>query len=211
MPNILNSRLYQVMDVVANFFFLNLLWLLACIPIVTIFPATAALFAVIRGWIRETESGFLLPFLRYFRENFFQSLIVGTVWSLIGLILVLDFLFVQQMTSWVKGPLLALLALLGLVYGGTAVYLFPVMVHYQTGWAQIIKNSFLVVFSAPGSTLLCLLIFALAGLASYVFPISILISMSVVAYLIYYFSHRVFQQIESAWEEKTPHDRRKSI
>jgi uncharacterized membrane protein YesL len=208
MQNFLNSRLYQWMDVAANFFFLNLLWLLACIPIVTIFPATAALFAVVRSWIRETDTGFLLPFLRYFRENFFQSLIVGTVWCLIGVILVVDYVFVQQMTSWVRGPLLALLALLAVVYGGTAVYLFPVMVQYQTGWVQIIKNSFLVAFSAPGSTLLCLLIFVLAGLASYVFPISVLVSMCLAAYLTYYLSHRLFQQIESTWEEKTPHNHR---
>jgi len=197
MNNFLNSRLYQAMDVVADFFFLNLLWLLACIPLVTIFPATAALFATVRGWIRGTETGFLLPFWRYLRENFVQSLIVGLAWTVIGFILVVDFLFTRQITSWVKGPLWGLLILLGIAYGGTAVYLFPVMVHHQTGWIQIIKNSFLIAFHAPGTTFLCLLAVALAGLASYIFPISILISATVAAYAIYGLSHRAFQKIES--------------
>jgi uncharacterized membrane protein YesL len=198
MENFLNSRLYQALEVVADFFFLNLLWLLACIPIVTIFPATAALFATVRGWIRGTETGFLLPFWRYLRENFAQSLVVGFAWTTIGLILVVDFLTVRQMTSWVKGPLLGLLVLLGMAYGGTAVYLFPVMVHSQTSWIQIIRNSFLVAFHALGTTFLCLLVVALASLASYIFPISILISATVAAYAIYSLSHRLFQQIESA-------------
>ncbi len=46
--NILDTKAYQWFEGAANFFLLNLLWLLACAPVVTIFPSTAAMFGVVR-------------------------------------------------------------------------------------------------------------------------------------------------------------------
>ena len=193
----LDSRLYRWMDTLADFFLLNLLWLLACVPLVTLFPATAALFAVVRDWVRGKETGVFKPFFRYLRENFTQSLVVGLAWTMVGLVLLADYLFVRQITSWARAPLLALLFLWVLAYLGTAVYLFPVMVQFRTGWWQVIKNSFFIAFSRPGlaPTFLCFLIVALAGLVLYYVPLSFLITGSVTAYLIYNLCHRVFGQL----------------
>ena len=47
----LEGRFYRRLETVTNYFLLNVLWLLACLPIITLYPATAAMFAVIRGWI----------------------------------------------------------------------------------------------------------------------------------------------------------------
>ena len=46
--SILDSRVYRWSEVAADFFLLNLMWLLACLPVVTAPPATAAMFAVVR-------------------------------------------------------------------------------------------------------------------------------------------------------------------
>lgn len=193
----LDTRLYRWLDVLANFFFLNILWLLACIPLITLFPATAALFAVVRDWVRGKDRGFLMSFFGYMRENFVQSLVVGLVWLVVGLVLVADFLFVRGITSWLRIPLLTLLFLLGLVYLGTAVYLFPVMVHYRASWFHIIKNSLVIALSSPVITLLTLLIVIVAGLAINYVPLSFLLIGSVTAYLLYSLCHRKFQQIKS--------------
>jgi uncharacterized membrane protein YesL len=195
--NILDTRLYRWLDVLSDFFLLNVLWLLACVPLITLFPATAALFAVVRDWVRGKETGIFMPFFGYMRENFGQSLVIGLVWTVVGLVLVVDFLFVRSMTSWVRTLLLVLLSLVGLVYGGTAVNLFPVMVHYRAGWLQIIKNSFLIALSSPLITVLNVLVVTLAGLAVYYIPLSFLVFGSVTAYLLYRLCHRAFQQIET--------------
>lgn len=201
----LDTRLYRWLDVLANFFFLNILWLLACVPLITLFPATAALFAVVRDWVRGKDEGFFMPFFRYMRENFVQSLVVGLVWTVVGLVLVADFLFVREITSWVRTPFLALLILVGLVYLGTAVHLFPVMVHFQARWFHIIKNSLIIAISSPVITFLSLLILFVAGLAIFYVPLSFLLFGSVTAYLLYSLCHRLFQQIESDLEEGSQH------
>jgi uncharacterized membrane protein YesL len=123
-------------------------------------------------------------------------LVIGSLWSVIGLLLVADYLFVRSITSWVRIPLFGLFLLVAVGYLATAVYLFPAMVHYQTGWLQIIKNSFFLAFRAPGVSLICSVIVTLACLAFYTFPISILVLGSVTAYLIYRVCHHAFQQIK---------------
>ncbi len=195
--NFLDSRLYRWLDNLSNFFFLNILWLLVCIPLITFFPATAALFAVVRDWVRGKEQGFFMPFFRYMRENFVQSLVIGLVWGIVGLVLVADFLFVRSITSWMRTPLLVLLVVMGLAYLGTAVNLFPVMVHYRAGWLHIIKNSFLIALRSPVLTLFGLLMVMLAGLAVYYVPLSFLVFGSVTAYLLYRLCDRTFRQIET--------------
>lgn len=201
----LDTRLYRWLDVLAGFFFLNILWLLACIPLITLFPATAALFAVVRDWVRDEDKGFFMPFFRYMQENFVQSLVIGVIWVIGGMVLAADFQFVHGITSWIQTPLFVLLFVIGLVYLGTAVMLFPVMVHYRVGWRHIIKNSFLIALSSPATTLLCLLIVALADLAIYYIPLSFLVFGSVTAYLLYRLCHKRFQQIETDLDEREHH------
>ncbi len=195
--NFLDSRLYRILDTLTNFFLLNILWMIACVPLITIFPATAALFAVVRAWLRGTRSDVFRSFFQYMRENFAQSLAVGLLWSVIGLVLVADYLFVRGITSWIKVPFLLLLLLVVFVYLATAVYLFPVMVHVKAGWLQIIKNSALVAFSSLGTTFICLIIMVLALVILIYFPITVLLVGSVTAYGIYYFCQRAFARVEA--------------
>ena len=193
----IDGRLYRGLDTLADFFLLNLVWVVACLPLITIFPATAALFAVVRAWLRGTRSDVFRSFLQYMRENFAQSLAVGLLWSVIGLVLVADYLFVRGITSWIKVPFLLLLLLVVFVYLATAVYLFPVMVHVKASWLQIIKNSALIAFSSLGTTFICLIIMVLTLVILIYFPITVLLIGSVPAYGIYYFCQRAFARVEA--------------
>jgi len=68
--NFMNSKVYSTFEVVCNLFLLNLLWLLMCLPVVTIFPATAAMFGVVRQSVLYKDSSIFTSFFRYFKENF---------------------------------------------------------------------------------------------------------------------------------------------
>jgi uncharacterized membrane protein YesL len=46
--SILDTRVYRWMETAMDFFLLNLMWLAVRLPVVTIFPSTAALFGVVR-------------------------------------------------------------------------------------------------------------------------------------------------------------------
>src|SRR5436190_20025512 len=79
-----NSRLYRALDAFGSLFLLNLLWLALCVPLVTAFPATAAMFAVVRDWTRDDGNYSLGRFFHHLRANFVQSLGIGILWVVLG-------------------------------------------------------------------------------------------------------------------------------
>src|SRR5699024_2076240 len=82
---------FRILDIFAHFVLLNILWFILCIPIITIFPATTALYAVVRKWVTEgTDAGVFQIFFVSFKANFKKSFIIGLFWLLAGLILYFD-------------------------------------------------------------------------------------------------------------------------
>ncbi len=192
----LEGRFYQRLETVTNYFLLNVLWLVACLPVFTIYPATAAMFGVIRGWTRDTEDGLLRAFAARFRDNFKQGLVVGIFWTAAGGVLLLDFFLVGQMSSGPRAVLGSLLLVLTFLYAGASVYLFPVMVHFDAGWRTVLKNSLLYAIARLPTTLACLLVLAAAIAVAVFVPISVLFVGSPTAYAIYRLCSRVFPAAE---------------
>ena len=60
-----------------DFFKINLIYFLFCIPIVTIGPATAAMTALMRNIYLERPQFYFHDFVKEFKKNFKQALIVG--------------------------------------------------------------------------------------------------------------------------------------
>ena len=197
--NILDSRIYQALKVFSDFFILNLMWVTACLPIVTIFPATAAMFGVCREWVKGRDTDTVEGYFSLFKRNFKQSLYLGLIWSLVGGILVANYALlainydlVRAMSLGAKFPLFVWSVLTALVYLFTSVYLFPVMVNYDTKSLGVLKISLLISLSGPFTTLLCLLTLAISVVLLWLFPLSLGILGSFTAYLIYSLCDRNF-------------------
>ncbi len=195
--NLLDTRGYRWFEVATDFFLLNLLWLGACVPVVTIFPSTAAMFAVVRDWSKEKEGGLVRTFVTHFRENFVQSLLVGLLWTLFGGALVFDFFVVGGLSFWAEVVAKSLLVLVTFLYASASVFLFPVMVHYETGWRALVKNSLLLSIGRLPTTAACLLVLALAAGLTALFPLLILITGSVTANAIYRLCDREFAKLDA--------------
>jgi uncharacterized membrane protein YesL len=195
--DILDSRLYRWLETFSNFLFLNLLWLLACLPVVTIYPATAAMFGVVRGWVRKKEDGLLQTFLACFKENFKQSFVIGLVWTFLGFVLLLDFYLINQASSGPGVVLGSLLFLAVILYVFTSLYLFPVMVHYEASWPVVLKTSLLLSVGQLSTTVLCLLVVAVMVGISFFAPVSLLVTGSLTAYIVYWLCDRAFRKVVS--------------
>ena len=72
----------------ADLILLNLIFLLCCIPVVTIGPAITALYAVSLRSVRYGDGYVIQTFFRSFKQNFKQSFVVG----MSGLLLLACFL-----------------------------------------------------------------------------------------------------------------------
>jgi uncharacterized membrane protein YesL len=190
------DRIYRLLEVFTDLVYLNLLWLVSCLPVVTIAPSTAAMFGVVRGWIRGKDVPTTGEFFSHFRENFGRSLAVGLVWVLLGAVLAADFFLVGQMESF-RRPLYVVFFAFALLYVSTTVYLFPVMVNYELDWKGVIKNSFLFSIARPLTTLQCLLTVAVALFIVASMWITSFVIAGATAYAIYFLCDRAFKNVES--------------
>jgi uncharacterized membrane protein YesL len=195
--NILDSRVYRWLEVATDFFLLNLMWLVACLPVVTIFPSTAAMFGVVRDWVRKKEGSLTGTFVARFRENFGQSLLVGAIWTVFGVALFLDFLVANQLSYWPGVVMKSVLVLASSVYAFGSVFLFPVMVHYDTDWKTVIKNSLLLSIGRLPTTIVCLVLVVVTAGLTVVFPFMVIITGSITAYFVYRLCDREFRKIDA--------------
>jgi uncharacterized membrane protein YesL len=183
--------------VATDFFLLNLMWLVACLPVVTIFPSTTAMFGVVRDWVRGKESSLTRTFLARFRENFGQSLLIGGIWMVFGVALVLDFLVANQLSYWPGVVMKSILVLASSVFAFGSVFLFPVMVHYDTDWKTVIKNSLLLSIGRLPTTVVCLVFLVIMVGLTVVVPFLVIITGSITAYFVYRLCDREFRKIDA--------------
>src|SRR4051812_20934812 len=100
--NIIDSRFYAVVDRLSNLFILNIFWIVSCLPIVTIVPATTAMFSVVRQWQLHQDTSVVRNYFRYLKENFKQSFIIGLMWTVISVVLYFNYFYLNQDHSGAK-------------------------------------------------------------------------------------------------------------
>jgi uncharacterized membrane protein YesL len=196
--NVLDTRVYRWLEVATDFFLLNLMWLVACLPVVTIFPSTAAMFGVVRDWVRGKEGSLTRTFIARFRENFGQSLLVGVIWTVFGVALFLDFLVASKLSFGAEVVLKALLVLVSALYAFGSIFLFPVMVHYEADWKTVIRNSLLMSIGRLPTTVMSLVLLAVMVGLTVVVPFLVIITGSITAYFVYRLCDREFRKIDVA-------------
>lgn len=155
-----------------NLFLLNLLWLvfsLAGLIVAGFFPATFALFSVLRKLIMETDDLTILSVVKLFwikfKTDFLASNFIGFAISLCGFILYLNLRVLQQLDySLFHASLTIVTFAIGLAYLLTLLYIFPVFVHFNMKIFQYPKHAFILAIGRPLQTLSMML-----GLAIVIF------------------------------------------
>ncbi|WP_078544690.1 YesL family protein [Litchfieldia alkalitelluris] len=192
-----NSRFVRFLEIVSNVFLLNLVWFLCCLPLITIFPATAALFGVVRKWTQKDESTLFRVFFTLFKDNFKQSFIIGMFWFVFAFILYMNYTIISSLESYklLFFPVFFLACFLLL---STTIFLFPVMVNYELRTFQVMKNSFIYSMTFFPYTLLGVLVILGIGVLFLWIPYTTLVSFSSGAYLVYLICNHAFEKISSS-------------
>lgn len=193
---IFNSRLFQILNIVVDLFLLNFLWFITSLPLITFFPATAALFGVVRQRIIQNETdGMFKNFFAMFKENFKHSSILSVLWTVLGMFLLYDYRLIQPESSLIQLMLYIILVMGILLFCSISIYLFPIMVHFELNWKLIIRNAFFFSLMNPVLTILLLVIVGVCFTLIYLYPITILFLGSFTAYAVYYLCQIWFNQV----------------
>lgn len=189
-----NKKWLVLLNSFFEFIYVNFLWLLFSLPILTIWPATTALFGVIRKWVRGEEVSIYTTFKKLFVENFVLSIITGIIWTLFCLILLFDFYFINHFSTVYSLTGLFLFGIAGAVFTMVSVYLFPLLVHVKTNWLGIWKNAFLLAISNPFLSLMNIGIVIAVLFLLLKFPVLILGLGSLGAYYSFLSVNRIFRK-----------------
>jgi uncharacterized membrane protein YesL len=141
--------------------YLNILWILFTLlgaVVFGIFPATAAMFAVIRKWlIGKNDVPVFKTFWNYYRAEFLKTNLLGLMFFVTGFILYLDFKIIEFQNEFIHRIFLIVMFLSTGIYTVILIYIFPVFVHYDLKLLQYIKNAFLIGVANPIRTALMIL------------------------------------------------------
>lgn len=147
--NVIHIFLNKLGDIIVA----NLLFLVCCIPIITIGPALTALYHCMLRTVKGNNNGTTKTFFRALKENFRQSLIVWLGLLAVGFILFLNIRFLQNTASVVSKPLFYVsLGIAGLVII-LALYIFPVIAAFANTTVNLLKNAYVFAFLHFPSTL----------------------------------------------------------
>ena len=129
-----------------NLILLNILYLLFCIPIVTIGPATAAMTKILRNYAREEHAFIWSDFWDTFKQNFWQAFGVGIINIFAYALLYFNYVMYMNMPD--VDTLFRSVALAVILLSVTALtfmnyYIFVMMVTFKLTFKQLWKNAFI--------------------------------------------------------------------
>jgi uncharacterized membrane protein YesL len=87
--------LIGLMEWIWRLIYLNIVWLLFSLPIITIIPATFAMFSIVDKWLSEEEPPLFTTFVSEFKSMFRSSYPLGAAIVIIGSFITMDLLILK--------------------------------------------------------------------------------------------------------------------
>jgi len=209
----IDGKFFSVMTKIADLIILNILWIICCIPIVTIGAATTALNYVTLKMTKDEEAYIVKSFFHSFKQNFRQStviwlfLLAGYIIAVVDLIILRDWAF--QFSDIIRYVVLALMLILTFI----TIYIFPIQAKFFNSIKNTFKNSFFISIRHLPSTIVMVLIligpfiaaYFINLLSQYIILIYLLIGFSGTAYANSFFFNKIFENYLPK-EEDAPED-----
>lgn len=180
---------------------LTLNWAMGILAPFTVFPASAALFTVVRKWVMgNTDVGTFRTYFQGYKENYLKSMLGGIIYTLMFVIMYVD--VTVYMTQMPNFRIVGILMLVLMIILSVSMFnFFSIVVHYQMSFKQVMTNSILLTIARPirvFSTLIAAGVLAYIGLrypALYIICIPTLIAMA--AFFNFYATYNKLQlQVE---------------
>ena len=138
-----NHLFFKVMNYLSDTAILSILWLIGCLPILTIGASTTALFYVSGKKVGGKDYRIVADFFKSYKQNFFQS---------IGITILLGVMWFSSVTYFMMGyvPLneglsLSIVVIILVAFEVTmlSIYMCALLAKYELKTITLIKNSFL--------------------------------------------------------------------
>ena len=200
--NVVMRALGKIGDMIC----LNVMWLICCIPIITIGASTTALYAVMLRMVKNEEGYIFRGFLKAFKSNFKQSTLIWLILLLLGIVWTVDFRVAGFIPGMAGIILSAIFLALGFILLSVMIYIFPLTARYENGIKATFKNALILTVAKLPYTFLMVAIVVAAVFASlwsaftllFSLPLWLIIGGALIAWVNSYILRRVFVVFEGS-------------
>ena len=141
-----DSPVMEFIAKVTDFLIVSLMWIILCIPIVTIGAATTAKYYVLMKIVRDEDGNIIKDFFKSFKENFKQSTVVWLIQMVLIAIIVLDWSIILDKGLANTGLILKIgTIIVSLVVMFVTMTIFPFIARFKVTTKEAYKAA--VIFS----------------------------------------------------------------
>lgn len=190
-----DNGFFAFLSKACDIIFLSLIWIIVCIPIITIGPANTALYYATVKVIRRERGYLFREFFRSFRLNFKRGAIVGIALTAIFAILIFDLLTARAAVSGNMNSVFLGIYLVLLIFATSfGIYVFPVLSRFDLSVKQLVKTSMFMSMKHLPFTVLMLIV-TVAAIAGVIFmPLLILVLPATAVYINSLLMERIFKK-----------------
>lgn len=140
----LNNPFFSFLSKVADIVILSFWWFLCCIPIITIGPATSALYYVALKLARKEDVQITTCFFKGVKDNLKQGIAYSFIFIIVAVVLVLDYLVALGMPGTAGTVCCGVFFALGVWFVCTVCYTFPLQAQFYNTIKQTIINAMIL-------------------------------------------------------------------
>lgn len=188
------------MTTLADFVVLNIVFIVSCLPIVTIGTSLTALYKVTMQEARTEHSYILRNYFKSWKQNFKQSTGIWAIYFALGAVLLFNLSFWYTLRTTTGYIILVILVIAAVIYVVSFLYIFPLQARFSNKLSQTIRNSIFIALQNLRMTLLLLLINGLFAALCIIIPqatiFMLLLGFTFIAYCNSFIFNKVFKKYE---------------
>lgn len=142
----LDGPVLQFVNKILYSVYLNILWFICCIPVITAGASTTALFYVTLKIAKNEEGNITKAFFHSFRENLRQSTLIWLILLVLGIILGADGYILYHMrfenVFWTLCT--AVFCVAAAAYAIVLMYIFPLLARFDNTVGAMFKNALFI-------------------------------------------------------------------
>jgi len=127
---------------------LNLLFIVSCIPIITIGPAIGAMTSVTVRMVQDMPSDLYYDFKEAFKKNWKSSFVSGILGIIVMLVLGWSLAFCMRSEGLILNIMISVIFVIIVILGISSMYIYPMIVRVDLPLRIILKNAFLLGISS---------------------------------------------------------------
>lgn len=202
----LDSPVMQVLNKIADLFWLNILTMLCCLPIITAGAALTAAHYVGLKMARNEENYITKDFFKSFKLNFKQATPIWLLVLLIAAIFGMDYLIITRTSLQIPKVLQFIILMVAMLFLFMVMWVFPVQAKFDNKIPRTIRNAFSLSIAQLPRTILMVILYILPYvicLLSYrIMPLFFVFGISAPVYFSAKLYNKMFKRLEERIQER---------